>query len=50
MKTIKLTNNTNKMIGLPTINWQEVKKKYDKLVQIDNATIPTEQKSLSDYL
>ncbi|MFL6379417.1 MAG: DUF72 domain-containing protein [Nitrososphaeraceae archaeon] len=39
-----------KMIGLPSINWQEAKKKYDKLVQTDTANIPTEQKSLSDYL
>ncbi|MFL6331130.1 MAG: DUF72 domain-containing protein, partial [Nitrososphaeraceae archaeon] len=39
-----------KMIGLPSINWQEVNRKYDKLVQTNNATIPTEQKSLSDYL
>jgi uncharacterized protein YecE (DUF72 family) len=39
-----------KMIGLPSINWQEANRKYDKLVQTDNATIPTEQKSLSDYL
>jgi hypothetical protein len=40
------------MIGLPSINWQEAKRKYDKLVQTDNAitTIPPEQKSLSDYL
>ena len=30
--------------------WQEAKRKYDKLVQTDNAAIPTEQKSLSDYL
>ena len=39
-----------KMIGLPPIYWQEAKRKYDKLVQTDNAAIPTEQKSLSDYL
>jgi hypothetical protein len=39
-----------KMIGLPLLNWQEAKMKYDKLVQTDTATIPTEQKSLSDYL
>jgi hypothetical protein len=38
------------MIGLPSINWQEANRKYDKLVQTNNATIPTEQKSLSDYL
>jgi uncharacterized protein YecE (DUF72 family) len=39
-----------KMVGLPSINWQETKK-YDKLVQTDNnANIPKEQKSLSDYL
>jgi hypothetical protein len=37
------------MIGLPAINWQEPKK-YDKLIQTDNANIPTEQKSISDYL
>jgi uncharacterized protein YecE (DUF72 family) len=39
-----------KMVGLPPINWQEAKEKYSKLVQTDNATIPTEQKSLYDYL
>jgi uncharacterized protein YecE (DUF72 family) len=41
-----------KMIGFPSINWQEAKSKYDKLVQTDNntTTIPTQQKSLSDYL
>jgi uncharacterized protein YecE (DUF72 family) len=39
-----------KMIGLPLLNWQEAKRKYDKLSQTDNATIPKEQKSLSDYL
>jgi hypothetical protein len=40
-----------KMIGLPSINWQEAnKRKYDKLIQTDNATVPKEQKSLSDYL
>jgi hypothetical protein len=38
------------MIGLPSVNWQEDKRKYDKLVQTDNANIPPEQKSLSDYL
>jgi hypothetical protein len=38
-----------KIIGLPSLNWQEAKK-YDKLVQTDSATIPKEQKSLSDYL
>jgi hypothetical protein len=39
------------MIGLATLNWQEAKKKYDRLVQTDNnVNIPTEQKSLSDYL
>jgi oligoendopeptidase F len=32
-----------KMIGLTSVDWQEAKRKYDKLV-------PTEQKSLSDYL
>jgi hypothetical protein len=44
------SNIFRKMVGLPSLNWQEVKMKYDKLVQIDNATIPKEQKSLSDYL
>ena len=39
-----------KMIGLPSINWQDAKRKYDKLVQRENAMIPTEQRSLSDYL
>ena len=40
-----------KMIGLPSINWQEDSKKYDKLVQTENnPAISTEQKSLSDYL
>jgi hypothetical protein len=39
-----------KMIGLPSLNWQEDKNKYDKLIQTDNANIPKEQKSLSDYL
>ena len=40
-----------KMVGLPSLNLQEAKKKYDKLIQTDNnANIPTEQKSLSDYL
>jgi uncharacterized protein YecE (DUF72 family) len=40
-----------KMIGLSSINWQEDRKKeHGKLIQTDNATIPTEQKSLSDYL
>ena len=33
-----------KMIGFPSINWQEAKRKYDKLVQTDNATI------IPDYL
>src|ERR671933_2390642 len=42
-------NMFRKMIGLPSLNWQEAKK-YDKLVQTDSATIPKEQKSLSDYL
>ena len=32
------------------VNWEEAKMKYDKLVQTDKATIPKEQKSLSDYL
>jgi uncharacterized protein YecE (DUF72 family) len=39
-----------KMIGLPSINWQESKQKYDKVIQTDNANIPKEQKLLSDYL
>jgi hypothetical protein len=39
-----------KMVGLPSLNWQEVKMKYDKLVQANKATIPKDQKSLSDYL
>jgi hypothetical protein len=39
-----------KMIGLPLLNWEETKRKYNKLVQITNANLPTEQKSLSDYL
>ncbi|MFL6432870.1 MAG: DUF72 domain-containing protein [Nitrososphaeraceae archaeon] len=43
-------NIVRKMIGLPSINWQEAKRKYDKLVQTDNANISSEQKSLSDYL
>ena len=38
------------MIGLPLLNWEDATKKYDKLVQTDKATIPKEQKSLSDYL
>jgi hypothetical protein len=38
------------MIGLPSLDWQEAKMKSDKLVKIDNTNIPTEQKSLSDYL
>jgi hypothetical protein len=33
-----------KMVGLPSLNLQEAKRKYDKLVQTDNAiTIPKEQ-------
>src|SRR5919198_2415159 len=45
-------NTFRKMIGLPSIHWQENKnKEYDNLNQTDNpTTIPTEQKSLSDYL
>ncbi|MFL6411070.1 MAG: DUF72 domain-containing protein [Nitrososphaeraceae archaeon] len=39
-----------KMVDLPPINWQESEKKYGKLILTDNANIPTEQKSLSDYL
>jgi hypothetical protein len=41
------------MIGPPSINWQEAKREYDKLVQTDNnaiTTIPTERKSLSGYM
>jgi hypothetical protein len=38
------------MIGLPSLNWQEAKMKYDKLVHTDNAAIPKEQKYHSDYL
>jgi hypothetical protein len=38
------------MIRLHLLNWQEAKRKYDKQIQTDNNTIPTEQKSLSDYL
>jgi hypothetical protein len=29
---------------------EETKMKYDKIIQTDKATIPKEQKSLSDYL
>jgi hypothetical protein len=38
-------NTFRKMIGLSSINWQEAKGKYDKLVQTDNAitTISKEQ-------
>jgi hypothetical protein len=43
-------NTFRKMMGSPSINWQEAKSKYDKLVQTDNANISPEQKSLSDYL
>ena len=38
------------MIDLPSINWQEPKRKYHKLVKTANANISLEQKSLSDYL
>jgi hypothetical protein len=38
------------MVNLPSVNWEEAKMKYDKLIQTDNATIPRAQKSLSDYL
>jgi hypothetical protein len=39
-----------KMIGLPLLNWHDVKK-YDKLIRTDNSpAIPAEQKSLSEYL
>ena len=40
-----------KMVNLPSLNWQDAKKKYDKLIQTNNnPAIPAEQKSLSDYL
>jgi hypothetical protein len=40
-----------KMISLPLLNWQDAKKKNDKLIRTDNSpAIPAEQKSLSDYL
>src|ERR687883_874470 len=40
-----------KMIGLPSLNLPEAKRKSGKLIQIDNnTTLPREQKSLSDYL
>jgi uncharacterized protein YecE (DUF72 family) len=39
-----------KMIGLPLLNWEETKMKYDKLIQTTNANLSTKQKSLSDYL
>jgi len=39
-----------KMVNLPSLNWKEAKMEYDKLIQTDKATIPKEQKSLSDYL
>jgi hypothetical protein len=42
-------NTFRKMVGLPSLNWQEPKK-YNKLVQADSDTIPKEQKSISDYL
>ena len=47
---LETANIFRKMIGHPSIDWQEAKRKYDKLVQTENATIPKEQKSLSDYL
>jgi uncharacterized protein YecE (DUF72 family) len=44
-------NMFRKMVGLPSLDWQEAKMKSDKLVQTDNnARIPKEQKSLADYL
>ena len=43
-------NTFRKMVGLPSLNWEETKMRYDKLVQTTNANLPTEQKSLSDYL
>jgi hypothetical protein len=40
-----------KMVGLPSLNWQNAKQDYDKLIQTHiNPAIPAEQKSLSDYL
>ena len=40
-----------KMVGLPSLNWQDAKKKYDNLIRTDNSPVnPAEQKSLSDYL
>jgi hypothetical protein len=40
-----------KMVGLPSINWQDAKDKSGKLIQTyNNPAIPAEQKSLSDYL
>ena len=36
--------------NLPSLNWEEAKMEYDKLIQTDKATIPEEQKLLSDYL
>ena len=42
-------NTFRKMIGLPSINWQD--KKDDKVIQTDIATILSpDQRSLSDYL
>jgi len=44
-------NMFRKMVGLPSLDWEEAKMKSDKLVQTDNnARIPKEQKSLADYL
>jgi uncharacterized protein YecE (DUF72 family) len=40
-----------KMIGLPSLHWEETKEKYDNLIRANNnANFPPEQKSLSDYL
>ena len=43
-------NTFRKMVGLPSLNWDDTKKDYDKLIQTDRVSIPAEQKSLSDYL
>jgi hypothetical protein len=38
------------MIGIPLLDWHEAKQKYDKPIQTDKASVPAEQKLLSDYL
>jgi hypothetical protein len=38
------------MIGIPLLDWHEAKQKCDKLIQTDKASVPAEQKLLSDYL